>query len=66
MKFSPIIRECQRLGLNYFILHRRATGPDEIVDMVKVMVNRARDWENPFGDGTSSGRIIEVLRRKLD
>jgi UDP-N-acetylglucosamine 2-epimerase (non-hydrolysing) len=42
------------------------TDPDEIVDMAKIMVSRDRNWENPFGDGTSSSKIIEVLRRKLD
>jgi UDP-N-acetylglucosamine 2-epimerase len=25
------------------------------------MVGKARDWPNPFGDGTSGERIVEIL-----
>ncbi len=42
------------------------TDPDRIVDCVRVMLGRKRDWVNPFGDGKSGARIIDVLRSKFD
>jgi UDP-N-acetylglucosamine 2-epimerase (non-hydrolysing) len=42
------------------------TDPDKIVDMAKVMINKDRSWINPFGDGTSSSKIIDVLRHELE
>lgn len=40
--------------------------PDKIVDCVKLMLGKKKDWENPFGNGKAGERIIEVLRRELD
>ena len=42
------------------------TKPDKIVDCVKVMLGKKNDWDNPFGDGKSGKRIIEILRHELD
>lgn len=42
------------------------TDPNKIVEMAKFMVGRDQDWDNPFGDGTSSNRIIEKLRYELE
>jgi UDP-N-acetylglucosamine 2-epimerase (non-hydrolysing) len=42
------------------------TNPDRIVDCVKLMLGRKNDWANPFGDGKSGARIIDVLRRRFD
>jgi UDP-N-acetylglucosamine 2-epimerase (non-hydrolysing) len=42
------------------------TDPDKIVDCVRVMLGMKRDWVNPFGDGKSGARIIDVLRSKFD
>jgi len=36
--------------------------PERIVAAARAMLSRARDWENPFGDGHSGRRIVEVLR----
>ena len=42
------------------------TDPKRIVDAAQVMVKKRRVWVNPFGDGQSSKRIVEVLRQKLE
>ena len=42
------------------------TDPDRIVDCVRLMLDRKNDWANPFGDGKSAARIIDVLRHKFD
>jgi UDP-N-acetylglucosamine 2-epimerase (non-hydrolysing) len=38
------------------------TDPDRILEKARSMMTVDRDWENPFGDGTASRRIIEVIR----
>lgn len=35
--------------------------PEKIVKSVKIMLNKEMKWENPFGDGKASERIIEHL-----
>ncbi|HKQ57663.1 MAG TPA: UDP-N-acetylglucosamine 2-epimerase (non-hydrolyzing) [Candidatus Eisenbacteria bacterium] len=35
----------------------------KIVASAKAMAARARDWPNPFGDGKSGERIVEILTR---
>jgi UDP-N-acetylglucosamine 2-epimerase (non-hydrolysing) len=42
------------------------SDPDRILKCAKVMVGKKSDWVNPFGDGTSGKRIIEVLRQRFD
>ena len=34
---------------------------DRIVAAARTMAARARDWPNPFGDGKSGERIVEIL-----
>jgi UDP-N-acetylglucosamine 2-epimerase (non-hydrolysing) len=41
------------------------TNPATIVNKTKLMLNRARRWRNPFGDGKAGQRIVEILRREL-
>ena len=36
---------------------------DRIVACARSMAARPRDWPNPFGDGTSGARIVEILLR---
>ena len=36
--------------------------PDRIVESARLMSGRPRDWENPFGDGQSGLRIVDLLR----
>jgi len=41
------------------------TIPEKIVDCVSIMINKNREWNNPFGDGTASEKIVKILREKL-
>ncbi|MEA1894559.1 MAG: UDP-N-acetylglucosamine 2-epimerase (non-hydrolyzing) [Euryarchaeota archaeon] len=34
----------------------------KILDSVRTMLTRTRDWDNPFGDGRAGARIVEILR----
>ncbi|MGQ9744215.1 MAG: non-hydrolyzing UDP-N-acetylglucosamine 2-epimerase [Candidatus Bathycorpusculaceae bacterium] len=42
------------------------TEPKSILEKARLMLERDRCWENPFGDGRAACRIVEILRRKLD
>jgi UDP-N-acetylglucosamine 2-epimerase (non-hydrolysing) len=35
--------------------------PDTIVACAREMRQRPRDWSNPFGDGRSGLRIVDIL-----
>jgi UDP-N-acetylglucosamine 2-epimerase (non-hydrolysing) len=35
--------------------------PDSIVKAAEVMMERARSWKNPFGDGKTGERIVRIL-----
>ncbi len=39
------------------------TDPNSIVKIAGLMLGKTRDWKNPFGDGRSAERIIDVLKR---
>lgn len=41
------------------------TRPENIVRMVELMIQKETDWMNPFGDGKTSERILEILRSKI-
>jgi len=41
------------------------TDLDEIVKKTTYMLNKEKNWENPFGDGKSGERIISILREKF-
>ena len=34
---------------------------DKIFQSAKIMIKKRRDWKNPFGDGKSAERIVDVL-----
>ncbi|MFC1942409.1 non-hydrolyzing UDP-N-acetylglucosamine 2-epimerase [Chloroflexota bacterium] len=40
-------------------------SPENILECSKIMLARKNDWENPFGDGKASGRIVDILEEKL-
>jgi UDP-N-acetylglucosamine 2-epimerase (non-hydrolysing) len=42
------------------------TNPERIVEGARFMLGKSREWVNPFGDGTSAKRIIDILRVELD
>ena len=35
---------------------------NKILECVKIMVSKERDWKNPFGDGKAGKRIIKILK----
>ena len=37
------------------------TEPDRISNAVMTMINRPRNWTNPFGDGNAGRRIVDIL-----
>jgi UDP-N-acetylglucosamine 2-epimerase (non-hydrolysing) len=39
-------------------------GSDDVVEGADVMINKNKDWENPFGDGTAAERILDTLEFK--
>jgi UDP-N-acetylglucosamine 2-epimerase (non-hydrolysing) len=39
------------------------TSPDGIVFAVKKMLDRKKPWKNPFGDGKSASRIVDICCR---
>jgi len=40
------------------------TEPVKIVEKTKLMLDSERDWENPFGDGTTGKRIVDIVMSK--
>lgn len=42
------------------------TKPKEIVKKTKLMMNRKREWGNPFGNGTAGLKIVDIAKRKLE
>lgn len=40
------------------------SDPEKILNSVELMLNVNRTWENPFGNGDSGKRIIEILLNK--
>jgi UDP-N-acetylglucosamine 2-epimerase (non-hydrolysing) len=41
------------------------TEPERIMDCARSMMDRDRDWENPFGDGTAGERIRRIMTMSL-
>lgn len=41
------------------------TEPKSILEKTETMLNRKRDWANPFGDGRASKRIAKIIKQKL-
>jgi UDP-N-acetylglucosamine 2-epimerase (non-hydrolysing) len=37
------------------------TKPTDILENVKKMLSKDREWNNPFGDGNASGRIVDII-----
>ncbi|MDG6229848.1 MAG: UDP-N-acetylglucosamine 2-epimerase (non-hydrolyzing), partial [Candidatus Thermoplasmatota archaeon] len=37
------------------------TDKEKIVESVSIMINNNKKWTNPFGDGTSGKKIIDIL-----
>jgi UDP-N-acetylglucosamine 2-epimerase (non-hydrolysing) len=39
------------------------TEPKSILEKTMLMINKEKNWENPFGDGKAAKRIIETIRK---
>jgi UDP-N-acetylglucosamine 2-epimerase (non-hydrolysing) len=39
--------------------------PEGIVRAALAMMERKREWPNPFGDGHAAERIVKILEEKL-
>ncbi|MCP8321601.1 MAG: UDP-N-acetylglucosamine 2-epimerase (non-hydrolyzing) [archaeon] len=37
------------------------TEPKSMLEKAKFMINKSRNWENPFGDGKAGKRIVKVI-----
>ena len=42
------------------------TDPEKIQECTGLMITRATEWANPFGDGAAGERIVTILREQLD
>jgi|SRR5271157_2752407 len=62
IKFSPIIRECERLGLNYFILH---TGQHYSHNMDRVFFEELELPEAKYNLDVGSGSHAEQTGKML-
>ena len=41
------------------------TDPDKILEAAKVSYTKTKTWTNPFGDGKTGLKIINILRNEL-
>lgn len=41
------------------------TNPENIIECVNLMLNKERNWKNPFGDGTTGKRIMNIIEKEL-
>ena len=39
------------------------SSPDRILEAAKLMVKRKKGWVNPFGDGKTAQKIINILMK---
>jgi UDP-N-acetylglucosamine 2-epimerase (non-hydrolysing) len=37
------------------------SSPEKILDCAKLMITRANNWRNPFGDGKAGERIVKII-----
>lgn len=42
------------------------TNPQNIAEKAKIMIKNTKTWKNPFGDGKSGHKIIDILRCKFE
>jgi UDP-N-acetylglucosamine 2-epimerase (non-hydrolysing) len=38
--------------------------PKNILEKTNLMINKSRDWKNPFGDGKAAKRIVNIIQKK--
>lgn len=54
--------ETLEVGSNMLV----STNPTRILEGVIAMLNKENNWANPFGDGKSGEKIIEIIRREFE
>ncbi len=54
--------ETLEMGNNVLV----GTNPQKILKFTSKMLNKKRDWKNPFGDGQTSNRIVKILLKELN
>ncbi len=42
------------------------TNADQIVTGARAMLNKPRNWDNPFGNGDSGQRIVSILKSAFE
>lgn len=42
------------------------TNTEMILECVDLMLKKKNDWDNPFGDGSASEKIVDILMRSLE
>ncbi len=55
--------DCPRDLTGAFAEGLGARAPGEILRKTKLMLDRKRGWDNPFGNGKAAAKIVDVLRR---
>jgi UDP-N-acetylglucosamine 2-epimerase (non-hydrolysing) len=50
--------ETLKIGANMLA----GTDPQRVLESARIMLNKSRSWENPFGDGMASTRIVDTLQ----
>ena len=41
------------------------THPNNIVKGVKLMLEKERNWRDPFGDGNAGMKVVEILKKEI-
>jgi len=41
------------------------TDPEKIQECTELMLEKANEWANPFGDGTAGERIVTILSDRI-
>jgi UDP-N-acetylglucosamine 2-epimerase (non-hydrolysing) len=41
------------------------SNPEKILNSAEAMINKKRDWENPFGDGEAAKKIVNLMEKMI-
>jgi UDP-N-acetylglucosamine 2-epimerase len=48
-----------------FPVQKTGTNPDKILEAAKISCAHKKSWINPFGDGTTGKKIVNILESGL-
>jgi UDP-N-acetylglucosamine 2-epimerase (non-hydrolysing) len=60
LRYNTERQETLEVGCNILA----GTDPRTIISKAKLMLSKKRRWRNPYGDGRSGARIVDILIRK--